>query len=170
MVVERRGLTRAECAVVAGGSGGFGTALVRRSVSNPPAPPPSLRSTFLFSAGGWGNTMFSAIESVGANYQPVTQNQPVWVLYFLVGVFGFNFFLKNLFIALVFETYMHIRSISSTGLWLSQKARRWESYKKELLYKARPVPIEIVDTSRANKTTRMFIASSAHRVIHSRVG
>ena len=68
-------------------------------------------------------------------------------MYFLVGLFAFNFFLKNLFIALVFETYMHIRSISSSGVWLSQKARRWNSYKKELLYQ---VSLECVQPLEAN--------------------
>ena len=83
--------------------------------------------------------------------QPISTNSYVPVMYFVVGVFTFNFFLKNLFIALVFETYMHIRSISSSGQWLSQKARRWESYKLELLYK-----VGLVNTYRRMETIRHY--------------
>ena len=95
----------------------------------------ALLSTFVISSGGWEGLLADALAMTELDHQPREKNS-IWTApYFLLGVFSFGFFLKNLFIGVLQSTYLRHRSLEFTsahGLECSNEDRRWGEFEKML--------------------------------------
>ena len=50
------------------------------------------------------------------HYQSTENASPWYVLYIFIGVMFFGFYLSNLFVGIVFETYVRLKAIKHTGV------------------------------------------------------
>lgn len=69
--------------------------------------------------------MFSAIDSTGFEQQPELNHNFVHVAFFLCAVFFMGEYFVGLFVGIVFQTYIKVKSSMRTGMSLSDEERRW---------------------------------------------
>lgn len=94
----------------------------------------SFVSAFVISLEGWSDQMRATMDIPDRpDYQPTTNNSPGSAVYFIVGTTTFSLYLVNLFIALVFDTYLLVKSTKPNGLLMQADERRWLDYEKRLL-------------------------------------
>ena len=92
----------------------------------------SMVCTFIVSVDGWSGIMYSAMDSNRVDYQP-QENASGWAaLYFVAGNLLFHVYLLNLFIDVVFDTYLVMRTTNSEGLLMKPEEWRWLDYDRHL--------------------------------------
>ena len=62
-------------------------------------------ATFTFTAGGWGGMVNSMVDVTEIDYNAGHYHSPMNVIFIMLGVCFFGFYLSNLFVGIVFETY-----------------------------------------------------------------
>ena len=60
-------------------------------------------------AEGWLVVTYSGVDSKGIGKQPVENNNPGWVFYFIFYILVGNFFIVNLFVGIVIENFNKIK-------------------------------------------------------------
>ena len=91
-------------------------------------------STFVISSGGWGPLLRDTLAATEIDKQPSPGANLGAFAYFAVGVVAFGFFLNNLFIGVLHESYMRLRSIDPEvgGMLMSGEDRRWNEFEQQL--------------------------------------
>ncbi len=91
-------------------------------------------STFVISSGGWGPLLRDTLAATEIDKQPSPGANFGAFAYFAVGVVAFGFFLNNLFIGVLHESYMRLRSIDPEvgGMLMSGEDRRWNEFEQQL--------------------------------------
>jgi hypothetical protein len=102
--------------------------------------PNAMMSSFTFLAGGWSSIWMSASNTYKVDHQPIEFNSFEYVPIFLFSIFVFDMYLKNLFIGIVFDSYLKIyHKEEGTGRILSAPERRFKHYSQSVLKGLRPM-------------------------------
>jgi hypothetical protein len=123
-------------------------------------------STFTFSAGGWSALWLSAVNSNELEHNLIYYNNFAFIPMFFACIFVFDFFLKNMFIGVLFESYIRLSSTSDDGSLLSNQTRRFQYFKnaRKSVFKPLtedPVLLEEAAASKCVKLTE-FIEGELH--------
>ena len=54
--------------------------------------------------------MWSAVDSVGIEMQPIRDYKPYWVIYFIFFIICGNFFLVNVFVGVIIDNFERVKS------------------------------------------------------------
>lgn len=82
---------------------------------------------------GWLDVMNRGIDSVDIDYQPHTNNNIYWSLFFIFIIILSNFFMLNLFAGVVVSTFNKEKRILDMTYLLSETQQRWLETKRDLL-------------------------------------
>ena len=96
--------------------------------------PNAMMASFTFLTGGWSGIWISATNIYAVDHEPVVNYSFGYVPIFLFSIFVFDMYLKNLFIGIVFDSYLKIyHKEESTGRILSTPERRFKHYSQSVL-------------------------------------
>ena len=84
------------------------------------------------------------------DHNQIAFNKMGVVIFFFVCVFIFDFYLKNLFIGVIFDTYMRISSMEN-GEFLSVPHRRFKHYQKSVLKYVSPSVADAYEEDRPKR-------------------
>lgn len=79
---------------------------------------------------GWSPMMYSVMDASGVMSNPKPQDNIQGFWYFFLGVMFFGFYLTNLLIGIVFESFLRDQSIDQRGRVIEH--RHWVQYEKRL--------------------------------------
>uniref|UniRef100_A0A671VTI8 Calcium voltage-gated channel subunit alpha1 I n=1 Tax=Sparus aurata TaxID=8175 RepID=A0A671VTI8_SPAAU len=95
----------------------------------------ALMSLFvLASKDGWVNIMYHGLDAVGIDQQPVTNNNPWMLLYFISFLLIVSFFVLNMFVGVVVENFHKCRQHQEV-----EEARRREEKRQRRMEKKRRI-------------------------------
>uniref|UniRef100_A0A669E7D9 Calcium voltage-gated channel subunit alpha1 Ib n=1 Tax=Oreochromis niloticus TaxID=8128 RepID=A0A669E7D9_ORENI len=98
----------------------------------------ALMSLFvLASKDGWVNIMYHGLDAVGIDQQPVTNNNPWMLLYFISFLLIVSFFVLNMFVGVVVENFHKCRQHQEV-----EEARRREEKRQRRMEKKRRSKIQ----------------------------
>jgi hypothetical protein len=86
----------------------------------------------LCTCGGWGPIYWSAMDMTGPGLQPKAYNSPMAFSFFFFGLALFGLYLMQLFLGVVFETFLVEKAKGADGLLMSSDERRWSEYQQRL--------------------------------------
>uniref|UniRef100_A0A6Q2XTX5 Ion transport domain-containing protein n=1 Tax=Esox lucius TaxID=8010 RepID=A0A6Q2XTX5_ESOLU len=115
----------------------------------------ALMSLFvLASKDGWVNIMYHGLDAVGVDQQPVTNNNPWMLLYFISFLLIVSFFVLNMFVGVVVENFHKCRQNQEV-----EEAKRREEKRRRRMEKKRRGKREKYKSERENAQKIPYYAS-----------
>jgi len=87
---------------------------------------------------GWVDIMWSGVDSKGINYEPVKDHRRVWIIFFIVFIIVGSFFILNLFVGVVIDTFHSEKEKLGGYAFLTEDQMEWVQIKTKLL-NAKPI-------------------------------
>ena len=73
-------------------------------------------TSWTFTLGGWSTLQQSIADHSEPLYNISDNEYSYYVIFIFIGVMFFGFYLSNLFVGIVFETYVRLKAIKHTGV------------------------------------------------------
>jgi hypothetical protein len=77
------------------------------------------------STEGWTDVMWAGVDTNGIDKQPITNNKPYWVLFFILFLLFGALFIMNLFVGVVINTFNEERERLGNNHLLTSLQREW---------------------------------------------
>ena len=81
---------------------------------------------------GWVDIMWAAVDANGIDMQPIRDNTEAWVLFFCFFIVMGSFFVLNLFVGVVCDTFTEMRAQFGGSFLLTDKQKEWVSMRKKI--------------------------------------
>ena len=105
----------------------------------------AMLTLFVASSGeGWPGIMFSAIDAVGPNQQPMRDHSIAAALYFVALVLLVQFFLLQLIVTVIFDNFRQLKQRSEGFGAVTHRQRLWIRAQR-MMARARPHEIHPVN-------------------------
>eukprot|EP01084_Bolivina_argentea_P090848 163604_1 len=85
---------------------------------------------------GWVDVMIAAVDQRGADKQPVKNNQPAWVLFFIVFMLLGAIFMMNLFVGVMIDNFKRVKNHKG-AVFVTKEQEEWQKMQK-LVNKVKP--------------------------------
>ena len=93
----------------------------------------SLLTLFLAATtSDWSGIMYSCIDAVGIDKEPVRNHAPIWGLFFIIFIFITSFFALNLVIGVLIDTFTKLKVLNEGSAFLTESQRKWVRLRKVL--------------------------------------
>jgi len=89
---------------------------------------------------GWVDIMFAGVDATALDMQPVRDNSPGWVLFFIAFMIIGNFFVMNLFVGVVIDNFNRMKEEMGENMFLTDAQREWVKTQETLLH-VRPASV-----------------------------
>uniref|UniRef100_A0A8C3R6D6 Calcium voltage-gated channel subunit alpha1 I n=1 Tax=Cyanoderma ruficeps TaxID=181631 RepID=A0A8C3R6D6_9PASS len=130
----------------------------------------ALMSLFvLASKDGWVNIMYNGLDAVAVDQQPVTNNNPWMLLYFISFLLIVSFFVLNMFVGVVVENFHKCRQHQEAEEARRREEKRLRRLEKKRRSKAQPNPTWASCSSASEAQRLPYYATYCHvrLLIHS---
>lgn len=108
---------------------------------------------------GWTTVMYAAVDSTGKDTQRVRDYSPVVALYFLVLMVFLSFFILNLFVGIILDTFSEMqRKNNYASSFLTPEQQTWVDSQK-MAFTSKPKPVHIYSDS-FKKSLLKWVSSS----------
>jgi ABC-type glycerol-3-phosphate transport system permease component len=81
---------------------------------------------------GWALVMYQAVSQRGIDMEPSDHNQPLWSYFFICFMVIGSFFILNLFVGIVINTFNRQKEVLSKSFMLSSNKKEWLNFKNTM--------------------------------------
>jgi hypothetical protein len=74
---------------------------------------------------GWAIVMYKAISTNGIDMEPIKANRPSWSFFFIAFMVVGSFFILNLFVGIVINTFNREKEVLGKNFLLSGNQKEW---------------------------------------------
>uniref|UniRef100_A0A8C3R588 Calcium voltage-gated channel subunit alpha1 I n=1 Tax=Cyanoderma ruficeps TaxID=181631 RepID=A0A8C3R588_9PASS len=128
----------------------------------------ALMSLFvLASKDGWVNIMYNGLDAVAVDQQPVTNNNPWMLLYFISFLLIVSFFVLNMFVGVVVENFHKCRQHQEAEEARRREEKRLRRLEKKRRSKAHPTWASCSSASEAQRLPYYATYCHVRLLIHS---
>lgn len=110
------------------------------------------------STEGWTDVMWAGVDTNGIDFQPIPNNKPFWVLFFILFLLFGALFIMNLFVGVVINTFNEEREKLGKNHLLTSLQREWVMIRIACM---KIKPLKKMEIKYKNKV-RNFIAKLAN--------
>lgn len=99
---------------------------------------------------GWIDLMWSSVDANEIDLSPITHNKQQIVIFFLLFIFASSFFLMNLFIGVICDTFAQEKEKNGENIFLTDNQKKWIQNSKKIL-SLKPYKSVCIPTSNPRK-------------------